>query len=140
MDLNHIPWHAIVLVAIKLLKTFGLIPGAVAAFGIRKLLQKRKQNRAIAGWPATEARILSGKVHTEGPRRHWAELTYSYYVEEYRSGTHVHRFRKEEDADEFIRQLKDMRVQVRYNTSKPDESVILDRDLEMLALLGPQQS
>ena len=60
------------------------------------------------------------------------------YLGEYRSGKHLHHFRREEDADEFVRQIKDKRVQVHYNASDPDKSVILDRDLEMIALMAPQ--
>lgn len=138
MNLHHIPWATILWGIVKLLKVFGIIPGAIAAMSIQKLYQKWRQNRAIAGWPSTEARILSGEVHHEGPRRIWAELTYSYYAQEYRAGKYIHRFRKEEDADNFIREIKDRRVQVRYNESKPDESVILDRDIQMLALMAPQ--
>jgi hypothetical protein len=76
-------------------------------------------------------------VRKEGPRQYWVELTYTYFVEEYRTGTHIHRFRKEDEADEFLRQIKDQRIQVRYNPGKPDESAILDRDLEMVVLLTP---
>jgi hypothetical protein len=138
MTSGHVPWHLILLGSIKLLKTFGLIPGAIAAFGLRKLFQKLRQKRAIAGWPATEATIQSAKVHQEGVRRYWAEITYTYYVGEYRAGTYLRRFRKEDDADEFVRQLRDKRIQVRYKDSDPDNSVILDRDIEMVALLTPQ--
>ncbi len=49
----------------------------------------------------------------------------------------MHWFRKEEEADEFVRQIRDKRLQVRYNPAKPDESAILDRDLEMVVLLSP---
>jgi hypothetical protein len=59
-------------------------------------------------------------------------------VGEYRTGKHVHRFRNEESADEFLRQIKDKHVLVHYDSNKPDTSVILDRDLEMIALLAPQ--
>lgn len=137
MDPHHLPWRLILLAAFKLLAKLGIIPGTFVAFGLRRLYQRRRQDRAFAAWPATEARLLYGKVHSEGPRQYWVELTYSYYVDEYRSGKHVHRFRKEEDADEFVRKVKDKRLQVRYNPAKPDESVILDRDLEMVALLTP---
>jgi len=136
MDWRHIPWHLLPL-ALKLLAKFGLIPGAAVGLGAKKLYQKRRQNKAFVGWPSTEARIQYGKVTSDGPRQHWVELTYSYFVDEYRSGTHVHRFKRDEEADEFLRQIKDKRLQVRYNPAKPDESVILDRDLEMVALLTP---
>ncbi len=138
MTSGHVPWNLILLGTIKLLKTFGLIPGAIAAFGMRKLYQKLRQKRAIAGWPATEATIQSAKVHQEGVRSYWAEVTDSYYVGEYRAGTYLRRFRKEDDADEFVRQLRDKRIQVRYKDSDPDSSVILDRDVEMVALLTPE--
>jgi len=37
-----------------------------------------------------------------------------------------------------VRQVKDKHVQVHYDVSSPDKSVILDRDLELIALLAPQ--
>jgi Protein of unknown function (DUF3592) len=137
MNTQHVPWEAILLGAIKLLKVFGVLPGAIAAFGVRKMAQRWWQNRAMAGWPATEATIQWGKVHQDG-RKLWAEFTYSYFVGEYRSGTYLRRFRKEEDAEAFIRQAKDKRVQIRYDSSNPDRSVVLDRDLELVCLLMPQ--
>jgi hypothetical protein len=137
MDLHHVHWEWLLWGLIKFLKIFGIIPGALAAFGVRKLYQKWRQNKAMAGWPATDGTIQSGEVHKQG-LRYWVELTYTYYVGEYRTGKHVHHFRREEDAGEFVRQVKDRHVQVHYNASKPDNSVILDRDLEMVALMAPQ--
>jgi hypothetical protein len=139
MDLhNAIHWEWLVWGLIKLLKVFGIIPGAMAAFGMKKLYQKWRQNKAMAGWPATDATMQSGEVHNKGWRNFWVEITYTYYVGEYRTGKHVHRFHREEDADEFVRQVKDKHVQVHYDSSAPDKSVILDRDLEVIALLAPQ--
>ena len=104
------PWEVIFFGMIKLIKAFGLIPGAIVAFGVRKLYQKWRQNKAMAGWPVTDGTILSGQVHREGRRRYWAEIAYYYFVGEYRSGTYVRRFRKEEDADAFVRQVKEKRL------------------------------
>jgi hypothetical protein len=139
MNLHSIPWHLVLPLAIKLLAKFGLIPGVAAGYWIKRLYQRRRQNKAFAGWPSTEARIQYGKVQSDGPKQFWVELTYTYFIGEYRSGMHVHRFRKSDDADEFLHQVKDKKVQARYNPSNPDESVILDRDLEMVALLEPQR-
>lgn len=86
----------------------------------------------------TDARILGGQVHKEGPWNCWAELTYTYFAGEYRTGKYVRRFRREEHADDFVRQLRDHQVHVHYDHADPDKSVILDRDLEMIALLAPQ--
>jgi hypothetical protein len=138
MSAHHMPWEVIFFGMIKLIKAFGLIPGAIAAFGARKLYQKWRQNKAMAGWPVTDGTLLSGRVHREGRRRYWAEIAYYYFVGEYRSGTYVRRFRKEEDADAFVRQVKEKRLQVRYSDANPEQSVILDRDLEMIVLLSPQ--
>ena len=128
----------ILLVAFKALKTFGLIPGAFGALWVRRLYQKRRQRKAMEGWPFTEARIQSGRVHKEGWRNILVDITYTYFVEEYRSGTYIHRFRRAEDAEEFIRNIKDKRVMVHYDRVNPDRSVILDRDLELIVLLVPQ--
>jgi hypothetical protein len=138
MNFHHIPWEPVFLGLMKLLKVFGFIPGAVAAFGVRKLHQKRRQNRAIEGWPATDARLYSGEVHREGYWSYWADIGYTYYVGEYRTGKYVRRFRLKEHAEEFVRQVKDGHVQVHYDRAKPDTSVILDRDIEMIALMAPQ--
>jgi hypothetical protein len=137
MDFHHTPWNLIILTVIKLLKTFGLIPGALAAYGVRKFYQRFRQKKAMEGWPGTEATIQWGKVHRDG-RRFWAEITYSYFVGEYRSGTYVHRFSREEQAEEFVRQLKNKRIHVRYKEADPSNSVILDREIELIALLEPQ--
>jgi superfamily I DNA and RNA helicase len=137
MNLHSIPWHLIIPAAFKLLAKFGLIPGAALGYGAKKLFQKRRQNRASESWLSTEARIQYGIVKKEGPRQFWVELTYTYFVGEYRTGKHVHRFRKEDEAEQFLSQIKDKRLQARYNPAKPDESVLLDRDIEMVAMLAP---
>jgi hypothetical protein len=138
MHHSHLPWTLVILELVKLLKAFGLIPGAIAAFGVRKLYQKWRQNQAMSGWPATDATIQSGQVHKKGWRSYWAEIQYTYYVGEYRAGKYVRHFRREEQADEFVRQLKDKHVMVHYITSDPEKSVILDRDVELVAMLAPQ--
>jgi hypothetical protein len=135
MGSHHITWEWLIFGAIKLLKVFGIIPGAIAAFGVRKLYQKWRQNKAIAGWPATDATIQSGTVHKEAWRT-WVELTYTYYAGEYRSGTYVHKLRRDEQAEDFVRRVKDKRVHVHYDRNHPEKSVILDRDLELVALLA----
>jgi hypothetical protein len=137
MNLHNIPWHLFIAAALKLLAKFGLIPGAAVGYGVKRWHQKRRQDKAFAGWPSTEARIQYGKVNAQGPRQYWVELTYTYFVDEYRSGMHVHRFRKEDEADAFLSEIRDKRIQVRYNPVKPAESAILDRDLEMVAMLTP---
>jgi hypothetical protein len=138
MDQHFIHWEWLIWGLIKFLKIFGIIPGAMAAFGAKKLYQKWRQNKAMSGWPAVDGTVQSGEVHKKGWRSFWAEITYTYYVGEYRLGRYVRHFRRAENADEFVRQMKDKRVRVHYSDSNPDKSVILDRDLEMIAMLAPQ--
>ena len=73
-------WAYLIALSIKLLAKFGLIPGFFAAFGIQKLRQKYRQRRAEEGWPSTVANIQWCKVHQEGMRNYWVEVTYSYFV------------------------------------------------------------
>ena len=137
MDSGSVHWEFLVALTVKLLAKFGLIPGFIAAFGVQKFRQKYRQRKAVEGWPSTEANIQWCKVHHEGVRNFWVEVTYSYYVGEYFSGTYIRRFTKEAQADDFARQLRDQRLQVHYKPGEPANSVILDRDLEMVALLAP---
>jgi Protein of unknown function (DUF3592) len=135
MEIHRFPWEAIFLGVAKFLKAFGLIPGAAAAIGVRRRYQKWRQRKAMAGWPSTEATILSGEIHGNGPRNFWAEIVYSYHVGQYRAGRYVRYFRKEGQADEFVRRTKEKRIQVHYDQLDPDRSVILDRDIELAAPL-----
>jgi hypothetical protein len=101
-----------------------------------------KKNRAetiAQGWPSVPGRIQSGKVERiPKTTRFHATLTYTYFVEEYRSGEYVHEFAKESDADDFIRQLKDKSVQIRYKQSNPDKSVLEQSVIEQHIQLAPR--
>src|SRR5579862_8487045 len=77
MNSDSIHLTTLVALAIKLLAKFGLIPGFVAAFGVQKIRQKYRQRKAVEGWPSTDATIQWCKVHKEGVRNYWVEVTYS---------------------------------------------------------------
>ncbi len=119
-------------IIIKLLKMFGLLPGAVAAYATKNWWQKRRQQRAQEGWPSVDGVVVGAKVTKQGWRSYWAVITYSYCVGEYRSGTYIKKFSRADDADAFARELRDKRPRVHYKDSAPDVSTLLDRDLEML--------
>lgn len=104
-------------------------------------MQQRLHQRKAAGWPAVTADIHWGHADNVGSwpfPLYWAEITCSFYAGEFRSGTYVRKFRREADAEEFIRQTKGKPIQVHYQEADPEQSVLLDRDLEMIALLKPQ--
>jgi hypothetical protein len=131
----HIHWEYL-LVVLKLLKSFGLIPGAVAAYFVQRWAQRRRQQKAMEGWPSVDGVVIGGKVVKQGPFNYWAEISYSYFVGEYRAGTYIRSFRRERDASNFVREMKDKRPRVHYKKSSPDVSTMLDRDVEMHASLS----
>ncbi len=87
--------------------------------------KKRRRETIAQDWPSVEGVILNGEVAPVPKTSCFlVTLQYSYYVEEYRTGKYIHEFAKETDADDFARQLKDKRVQIRYKQSNPDKSVL----------------
>jgi hypothetical protein len=113
-------------------------PGSALAIKYTRWQRRRKESWA-QGWPSAEARILHGKVvPVPKTNRYLATLTYSYYVEEYRSGTYTHEFTREAEADEFIRQMKDKKVQIRYDPGRPGNSVLEQSAVEQMVLLAPR--
>jgi hypothetical protein len=141
MDPNHFSWnswHLILLTLLKFLKGFGIIPGLGAAYWLPRFFQKWRQGKAMEGWPSVDATILNAEAHGQGKRNFVAEVTYSYFVDEYRTGKYLRHFRRDEDAYEFVRQIRDKRIHVHYDPTNPNRSVILDRDIELVVLLVAQ--
>ena len=111
---------------------------AWAALYLRRW-QKRRKESIAQSWPSTEARIHGATVlPVPKTNRFLVTLQYSYFIQEYRSGTYVHEFSKEENADDFARQMKDKKIQIRYNQSNPDKSVLEQSVVEQHALLAPR--
>jgi len=113
----------------------------VAAWGavyIRRGLKRRRE--AIAqSWPSVEGIVLSGVVTAIPKTSHFhATLQYTYFLDEYRVGKYVHEFSNEPDADDFVRQLKDKRVQIRYKQSNPNKSVLEQSVIEQHVMLAPR--
>jgi hypothetical protein len=111
--------------AIYLAAKYGLpFLGAWAVIGWRRFRHNQK-NDAARGWPSVDGIIVAGKV-TPIPKTtlFLATITYSYFVEEYRAGKYLREFSKESDADEFARDLKDRRLQIRYKPNHPDTSIL----------------
>ncbi len=101
---------------------------------------KKTHDENIAqGWPSTEGRIQDGKVARIPKTTHFlATLTYTYFIEEYRTGKYTHEFSKESDADDFIRQMKGKSIQIRYKQSDPNKSVLEQSVIEQHILLAPR--
>ena len=101
--------------------------------------QKRRRENLAQGWPSVQGVVVSAKVQPLPQTKHFhAILQYTFFVDEYRTGKYVHEFSNEDDADEFVRQLKDKRLQIRYKQSNPDESVLEQSVVEQYVMLTPR--
>jgi hypothetical protein len=101
--------------------------------------RKTRIENIAQGWPSVEGVIISGVVKPiPKTSRCLASLQYTFFKDEYRTGKYIHEFNKEEDADEFVRQMKDKRVQIRYKESNPDKSVLEQSVVEQHVLLAPR--
>ena len=102
--------------------------------------QKSRKEAAAQGWPSVEGVIVGTQVvPIPKTTRFHATLQYTYFVEEYRTGKYIHEFSKEEQADDFVRQMKDKRIHIRYKQSNPDKSVLEQRVVEQQILLAPHR-
>lgn len=102
------------------------------ALGWRRFQRQHKLD-ASQGWSSVEGVILGGKVApVPKTRLYRATLSYSYFVQEYRADEYAREFSKEADADEFVRSLKDRRLQIRYKPGNPDISVLDESALAQL--------
>ena len=101
--------------------------------------QKRRRENIAQGWPSVQGVVVSAKVHPLPKTKHFhAILQYTFFVDEYRTGKYVHEFSNEDEADEFVRQLKDKRLQIRYKQSNPDKSVLEQSVVEQHVMLAPR--
>jgi hypothetical protein len=117
---------------IQIVRFIALVPLVGAAAWHR--WRKRRMEKLGQGWPSIDGCIHYGEVETNpNTNRSLATLTYVYFIEDYRFGTYTQQFKKKSDADDFVRELKDKHVPIRYNPSKPDESVLEDVDVRQLS-------
>jgi hypothetical protein len=101
--------------------------------------QKRRDEAAAQGWPSIEGRIISSQAaRIQNTSRFMVTLEYSFFLDGYHYGKYTHEFSKEADANEFARQLKDKRVQIRYQPANPDKSVLEQSVIEQHILLAPR--
>jgi hypothetical protein len=132
MTANNSEW---VVVGIR----YGLIfVFAWGAIYVRRWLKQRRESIAQS-WPSVDGLIVFTSVLPIPKRtRFHAKIQYTYFVDEYRTGTYMHEFSREVEADDFARELKDKRVQIRYKQSNPDVSVLEQSVVEQHVLLAPR--
>jgi hypothetical protein len=125
----------LVTLSIRYALIFGIAWGALHF----RRWRKRRRETIAQGWPSVEGVIVSGNVTPIPKTTHFnATLQYTFFVDEYRTGKYVHEFNKESDADDFVRQLKDKRLQIHYKESNPDKSVLEQSVVEQIVQLAPR--
>jgi hypothetical protein len=128
------PWYAdphLPLGILSLVAYFAAVP-------VYRWWDRRKQRIALE-WPSVEGCVQVVIVASDitDSSKYAASLAYSYFVEEYQSGSYTRVFSSEEDADNFARQMKDRKIPIHYNPQKPDDSVLGDEDVEEFARQTP---
>ena len=105
-------------------------------------IRRWRKTRAEAdaqGWPSVQGRIISSvAAPVESTARFMVTLEYSFFLDEYHYGKYIHEFSKDSDAQEFARQLKDKHIQIRYDQSNPDKSVLEQSVVEQHIQLAPR--
>lgn len=95
--------------------------------------------QGAAAWPIADGRIESVEVNkpkfsfTTKRGYYVAELGYSYSVAgTLNSGRYKREFPKEQEADEFVRDLQNKAVAVHFDPGKPSSSALLTPDIEAI--------
>jgi len=133
-SISHFVWSYGFKYALDLL---AFVSGGFAIYFHR--WQKRRRENIAQSWPSVQGVVVSATVQPIPKTKHFhAILQYTFFVDEYRTGKYIHEFSNEEDADEFVRQLKDKRLQIRYKESNPDKSVLEQSVVGQHVLLAPR--
>ena len=107
---------------------------AMLLFWCVKPLWRWLQRQRAEGWPTVQGRIES--VEVKGPAR--AELAYSYSLEgHYYSGYYQREFGSEEEAWDFVRDLRGRPAFVSYNPRQPAKSLLLEDAVSTLLKARP---
>jgi CubicO group peptidase (beta-lactamase class C family) len=118
------------------------LAATVAGF-VKPLWRWIQRNRAKS-WPITTGQIESASVNEpepgfmsstprRGSRAYVAELGYSYrVVGQVEAGFYKREFYTEEEAQEFLRDLKGKPVTVQYNPNKPSTSIVSEPSIQTL--------
>jgi Protein of unknown function (DUF3592) len=110
-----------------------MYPIAFAAVAIANWWHKHQQKVALA-WPSVEGRV---EGITTAPGRDGKSCTvtaqYSYFLGEYQSGSFFRFFSTEDEADDFAHGIKDKRIQVRYDPSTPEKSLVEEDAIDAIA-------
>jgi len=130
-------WHHLWRIAERFDYLVTLALGGVAVAG-RCYWQKLREDRAAA-WPSADALIQSVSVRPHDG--YDVQVGYRYYaMQEYRYGKYRRHFRSKAPAEQFADAIRGRSLQIRYDETKPEVSVLMERDLELVGALQGQSA
>lgn len=109
-----------------------IVGGVVVA--ARKYMQRLRENKA-AMWPSADGLVQTATVKKQ-QHGNWVEVSYRYYAQqEYRYGKYRRHFARKAAAEAFAAAIRGRSIQVRFRDDNPNESVLLEQDLQMTGVL-----
>lgn len=120
---------AFLLISVATVRLLG-VAIALSIGGIASLRAWRLR-RASQSWPMVEGKILSGRAkgisNGSGAVIWYAEMTYTFTTlnGDYYAGRFDHHTANEAQANEYVRQMKDAKVSIRYRPGDPDTSLAM---------------
>jgi len=126
-------WHHLAPFAGAFHSLIAIIVGAIIV-GVRKYLQRVRENHA-AMWPSADGQVQTATVK-RSQYGSWVEVAYRYYArQEHRYGKYRRHFARKAAAQAFADAIRGRSIQVRYREDNPNESVVLEQDLQMTGVL-----
>jgi len=126
-------WHHLAPFAGAFHSLIAIVAGAIIVV-VRKYLQRVRENQA-AMWPSADGQVQTATVK-RSQYGSWVEVAYRYYARQaYRYGKYRRHFARKSAAQAFADAIRGRSIQVRYREDNPNESVVLEQDLQMAGVL-----
>jgi hypothetical protein len=126
-------WHHLAPLAGAFHSLIAIAAGAIIV-GVRKYLQRMRENQA-AMWPSADGQVQSATIkHSQYGS--WVEVAYRYYArQQYRYGKYRRHFARKAKAQAFADAIRGRSIQVRFSEDNPNQSIVLEQDLQMTGVL-----
>lgn len=126
-------WHHLAPFAGTFHYFIAFIVGAIVV-AARKYMQRVRENQA-AMWPSADGEVQTATVKTS-QYGSWVAVAYRYYAQqEYRYGKYRRHFARKATASAFADAIRGRNIQVRFREDNPNESIVLEQDLQMTGVL-----
>lgn len=126
-------WHHLAPFAGAFHSLIAVAAGAAVVL-VRNWWQRVREGRA-AMWPSATGEVQAAVVK-KSQHGTWVEVSYRYFaIQEYRYGKYRRHFRNKAAAQTFADAIRGRSIQVRFRSDKPQESVLLEQDLQMSGVL-----